>query len=86
MLSSLRKLFGKGKDEGKGRRRRERAVVTKLLSLEIEVIRSLGRHSISLSTDYSVQVDEGSQGVSEDLLGMQGIMRVMLPEGKYALI
>ena len=29
-----------------------------------------------------MQVDEGSQGISEDLLGKLGIMRVMLPGGE----
>ena len=29
-----------------------------------------------------MQVEESSQGVSEELLGQQGIMRVMLPSGE----
>lgn len=82
MLSSLRKLFGKGKDEGKGRRRRERAVVTLPFSLEIGDHTFVGE-TLDLSLNgLLVQVDEGSQGVSEELLGQQGIMRVMLPGGE----
>ena len=82
MLSSLRKLFAKGKDEGPGRRRRERAVVTLPFSLEIGEFTFVGE-TLDLSLNgLLVQVDEGSQGVSEELLGQQGIMRVMLPGGE----
>ena len=82
MLSSLRKLFSKGKDEGPGRRRRERAVVTLPFSLEIGEYTFVGE-TLDLSLKgLLVQVAEGSQGVSEELLGQQGIMRVMLPGGE----
>ena len=82
MLSSLRKLFGKGRDVGQGRRRRERAVVTLPFSLEIGEHISVGE-TLDLSLNgLLVHVDGGSQGVSEGLLGQRGIMRVMLPGGE----
>lgn len=82
MLNSLRKFFAKGKDEGQGRRRRERAIVTLPFSLEIGDHTLVGE-TLDLSLNgLLVQVDEGSQGVSENLIGQQGILRVMLPDGE----
>jgi len=82
MLSSIRKLFAKGKDEGPGRRKRERAIVTLPFSLELGDFTFVGE-TLDLSMNgLLVEVAEGSQGISEDLIGQSGMMRIMLPGGE----
>ncbi|MEE2960887.1 MAG: PilZ domain-containing protein [Myxococcota bacterium] len=81
-MSWFKKLFQKNKDEGPGRRRRERTNTKIPFALEVGSHRFIG-NSLDLSMSGALlQVEEGTE-LSDKLAKQQGVLRLLFPNGEF---